>query len=106
MTVVYFVIIDDNKVLRKAEGSPPSTPFGVLKLRPGKRLVLIVEHRPEGNWRETAEDALKKIPSTVDPKMLEGDDPTLCLMGNTVENSHFMLPLSVRYNPPTEADST
>lgn len=105
MTVVYFVIVDDNKRLRKAEGSPPSTPFGVLSLRSGKRLVMVAEHRDEGQWRKTAEDALKNIVPPTDPTQLEGDDLTICLTGDTEENSVFMLPLSVKYHPPTKADS-
>ena len=105
LTVVYFVIMDDNKRLRKEEGSPPSGPLGVLKLRPGKLLVVLAGYEPEGSWQETVDKALKDIVSTTDPKLLEGDDLTLCLTGNRVENSVFMLPLSVRYNPPTKADS-
>ena len=101
MAVVSFVIVNDSKRLRKAEGSPPSAPLGVLKLRPGKRLVVIAGYEPEGNWRETVENALKKIDSTTDPTQLEGDDLTICLTGDTVANSVFMLPLSVRYNPST-----
>ena len=87
-------------VFGRRKGPPPSAPFGVLKLRQGKSLFVIAEHRPEGRWRETAENALKKIAVTTDPKLLEGDDLAICLMGYTEENSAYMLPLSVRYNPP------
>ena len=102
ITVVSFVIVDDDTRLRKAEESPPSAPFGVLRLRPGKSLFVIASYEPEGELRKKVDDALKEIASTTDPKLLEGDeDLTICLTGYTVENCTFMLPLSARYTPPT-----
>ena len=111
LTVVYFVIVEDIKPLRKAEGSPPSWPIGVLTLRPGKTLYVIAEHRREGNWRKTALDGFKKVgdavkkrASTIDPKLLEGVDPILCLIGYTEVNSAYMLPIPGPYIVPTEVE--
>ncbi len=101
VTVVSFVIIDDGTRLRKEKGSPPSAPFGVLRLRPGRSLCVIAGYEPEGNLREKVDEALKEIASTTDPKQLEGEDLTICLTGYAVENSIFMLPLSARYIPQT-----
>ena len=99
VTVVSFVIVDDGKRLRKEEGSPPSAPFGVFRLRPGKTLFAIAAYEPERDLREKVEEALKEIAATNDPKELEGEDLTMYLTGYTLENCVFMLPLSVRYTP-------
>ena len=103
VTVVSFVIVDDGTTLRKEEGSPPSAPFGVLRLRPGKTLFAIAGYEPERDLREKVDDALKEmvreIAATKDPKELEGEDLEICLTGYTLENCVFMLPLSARYTP-------
>ena len=97
VTVVSFVIANDGIQLRKEDGSPPSAPFGVLRLRPGKTLFVIASYEPERDLREKVNDALKEIAATNDPNDLEGKDLTICLTGYTLENCIFMLPLSVRY---------
>ena len=102
VTVVSFVLIDDGTRLRKEDGSPPSAPFGVLRLRPGKSLFVIASYEPERDLREKAVEALRAIASTTDPKLLEGEDFTVCLTGYTVENCVFILPLSARYTPRIE----
>ena len=97
VTVVSFVIMDDGTHLQKAEGTPPSAPFGVLSLRPGKSLFVIAGYEPQGDLRAMADEALKKIARPPNVKLLDGEDLVVCLTGNAVENSTFMLPLSVRY---------
>ena len=99
VTVVSFVITDDGKSIRKEKGSPPSAPFGVLRMRPGKYLAVIAGYEPEGDLREKVDAALKTIASTTDPKLLEGEDLNICLTGNSAENCTFLLPLAVRYAP-------
>ena len=99
VTVVSFVIVDDGTRLRKEDGSPPSAPFGVLRLRPGKSLFVIASYEPERDLKEKVDEALNVIASTTDPELLEGEDLTVCLTGYTVENCVFMLPLSARYTP-------
>ena len=101
VTVVSFVIVDDGTRLQKEKGSPPSAPFGVLRLRTGKSLFVIASYEPERDLREKVDEALKEIVSTTDPKLLEGEDLDICLTGYTVENSAFMLPLRARYRPQT-----
>ena len=101
VTVVSFVIVDDGTRLRKAEGSPPSQPFGVLRLRAGKSLFVIAGYEPERDLRTKVHEALKKIASTVDPNLLKGEELTICLTGRTAKNSVFMLPLACRYTPPS-----
>ena len=103
MTVVSFVKVKDSAPPLRVERSLPWAALGELKLEPGKRLVVIATYEPEDKWRETAEGALKEAASRTDPSLLEGDEPMLCLMGYTADNSPYMLPLSVRCNPPTEA---
>ena len=97
VTVVSFVIVDDGTHLQKEEGSPPSAPFGVLGLRPGKSLFVIAGYEPQSDLREKADAALKQIARPPDVELSDGEDLVVCLTGNTVENSTFMLPLSVRY---------
>ena len=104
MTVVSFVKVKDSSPPLKVERSLPRVTLGELELEQGKRLVVIATYEPEDKWRETAEGGLKEFASRIDPSLLEGDEPMLCFMGYTADNSPYMLPLSVRCNPPTEAD--
>lgn len=98
VTVVSFVIVDDGQRLRKEDGSPPSVPFGVLRLGPRRKsLYVIASYEPELDLKEKATEALRTIASTTDLKLLEGEDLTVCLTGYTVENSTFILALSARY---------
>ena len=97
VAVVSFVILDDNVRLRKEEGSPPSAPLGVLKLGTGKSLFVIAGYELEGDLRAKAEGALKQIARPPEVKLSDGEDLVVCLTGYTVENSTFILPLSVRY---------
>ncbi|MCY4460009.1 MAG: hypothetical protein OXC26_06360 [Albidovulum sp.] len=101
VTVVSFVIVDDGMRLRKEEGSLPSAPFGVLRLRPGKTLCAIAGYEPERNLREKVDDALREmareIEATNDPNELGGKVLETCLTGYTLENCVFMLPLWARY---------
>ena len=101
MTVVSFVILDDDKTLRKEEGSPPSYPIGVLPLRPGKILCVLAGKEPEGDTKIMAEKALRQIAATTEPQKLIGDNLSICLTGHSSINinSAFMLPLSVKYVP-------
>ena len=97
VTVVSFVILDDSTRLRKEEGSPPSAPLGALKLGTGKSLFVIAGYEPEGDLRAKAEDALKQIVLPPEVETPDGEDLVVCLTGYTVENSTFILPLSVSY---------
>ena len=97
VTVVSFVIMDDGARLQREEGSPPSAPFGVLSLRPGKSLFVIAGYEPQGDLRAKADAALKQVARPPNVELSDGEDLVVCLTGNTVENSTFMLPLSVRY---------
>ena len=83
VTVVSFVIVDDGTRLQKEKGSPPSAPFGVLRLRPGKSLFVIASYEPEENLREKVDEALKKIASTTDPETVGGRRP-----GNMLDRLH------------------
>lgn len=96
VTVVSFVILDDGVRLRKEEGSPPSAPLGALKLGTGKSLFVIAGYEPEGNLRTMAEAALKQVAPPPEVELSDGEDLELCLTGYSVENSTFILPLSVR----------
>ena len=99
VTVVSFVILDEDKILRKEEGSPPSYPMGILKLRPGKMLYVIAGYEPEGNLRTEVDRALREIASTTEPEELIGDDLSVCLTGYSTTNCTFMLFLSASYVP-------
>ena len=68
-------------------------------MRPGKYLFAIAGYEPEGDLGEKVETALKTIAATTDPKLLEGDDLTICLTGYSARNCAFVLPLAVRYTP-------
>ena len=94
VTVVSFVIVDDGTRLKKEDGSPPSMPFGILRLRPGKSLFVIAGYEPEGDLKDKVNEALKEIAYTTDPKLLESEGLKVCLTGYTLENSIFMLPLA------------
>lgn len=97
VTVVSFVILDDSVRLRKEEGSPPSAPLGALKLGTGKSLFVIAGYESEGDLRAKADAALKQIARPPEVELSDGENLEVCLTGNTVENSTFILPLSVRY---------
>ena len=101
MTVVSFVILDDDKTLRKEEESPPSYPIGILRLRPRKTLYVIAGKEPEGDTKIMADRAFRQIAATTEPQKLIGDDLSICLTGHSSinTNSAFMLPLSVTYTP-------
>ena len=98
VTVVSFVTLDNGITVRREEGSPPITPFGVLKLGPDKSLFVIASYQPEGDLKVRADAALKKIPRQVEVELSDGEDLVVCLTGNTAKNSAFILPLSVRYH--------
>ena len=72
MTVVSFVILDDDRTLRKEKGSPPSYPLAVLPLRPGKTLFVIAGKEPEGDTKIMAERALRQIAEITEPEKLMG----------------------------------
>ena len=99
VTVVSFVIVDSGRTLRKEDGSPPSAPFGVLRLRQGKSLFAIAGYEPERDLKDMVDKALQEIADMNDPKDMEGDNLTICLTGYTLENCIFMLPLLARYSP-------
>ena len=103
VTVVSFVILDDGMTLRKEEGSLPSAPIGILRLRPGKkRLCVIAGYEPEGNLRTEVDRALRASVS----EELIGDDLSVCLTGYSTTNSAFMLFLSICYVPDEVVIST
>ncbi len=99
VTVVSFVMVDDGKRLRKEDGAPPSAPFGVLRLRPGKALVVIAGYEEERDLTAKVAEALKEIAAEKLPGDLEAEDMTVCLTGYTLEDCTFILPLSVSHTP-------
>ena len=102
VTVVSFVIVDNGTRLRKEDGSPPSAPLGLLGLGLGKSLFVIAGYEPESDLRAVADEALRRIARPPEVELSDGEDLVMCLTGNTVENSVFMLPLSVRYRRRTD----
>ena len=99
LTVVSFVIIDDEKKLRRQEGSAPMSLLGVLQLRPGKKLCVVAGWQPEGNLRTIVERAVEKIripAEQVVPKDFTGKDLSLCLTGYSSTNSAYMLAVPAR----------
>ena len=99
LTVLSFVIIDDNKTLRKKHGSPPSYPIGVLPLRPGKTLYVVAGWEPEGNLGARVDEALKKIPvAQAVPEEARGKVLSLCLTGYLSTNSAFMVVVPAQWN--------
>ena len=102
LTVVSFVIVDNGTRLRKEAGLPPSTLFGLLGLGPSKSLFVIAGYEPERDLRATADEAPRRIARPPEVELSDGEDLVICLTGDTVENSVFMLPLSVRYRRRTD----
>ena len=100
LTVVSFVIIDDDKTLsRRQEGSTSMSLLGVLQLRRGKKLCVVAGWQPEGNLRTIVEAAVKKIQipaEQVVPEDFTGKDLSLCLTGYSSTNSAYMLAIPVR----------
>ena len=99
LTVVSFVIIDDDRELKRPEGSPPMSLLGVLQLRRGKKLYVVAGWQPEGNLRTIVERAVKQIripPDQVVPKDFTGKDLSLCLTGYSSTNSAYMLAVPAR----------
>lgn len=98
LTVISFVIIDDDKTLRKKEGSPPSYPIGILPLRPGKTLYVVAGWEPERNLKTRVNAALKKIPAAqAVPEEFRGNVLSLCLTGYSSTNSAFMVVVPVQW---------
>ena len=99
LTVVSFVITDDEKTLRKKQDSPPSAPIGVIPLRPGKTLYVIAGWEPEGNLKTRVEEALKKIPAAqAVPEECRGNVLSLCLTGYSSTNSAYMVVVPVQWD--------
>ncbi len=99
LTVVSFVIIDDDKTLRKKQDSPPSAPIGVIPLRPGKTLYVVAGWEPEGNLRTKIEETLKTIPATqAVPEELRENVLSLCLTGYSSKNSAYMVVVPVQWD--------
>ena len=99
LTVVSFVIIDDDKTLRKQEGSAPMSLLGVLQLRQGKKLCVVAGWQPQGNLRTIVEGAVKKIripAEQVVPEDFTGKDFSLCLTGYSSTNSAYMLAIPAK----------
>ena len=99
LTVVSFVIIDDDKTLRKQEGSAPMSLLGVLQLRRRKKLCVVAGWQPQGNLRTIVEVAVKKIripAEQVVPEDFTGKDFSLCLTGYSSTNSAYMLAIPAR----------
>ena len=99
LTVVSFVIIDDNKTLRRQEGSASMSLLGVLQLRRGKKLCVVAGWQHEGNLKTIVEEAVKKIripAEQVDPENFTGKDLSLCLTGYSSTNSAYMLAIPAR----------
>ena len=99
LTVVSFIIIDDDKTLRRKEGSASMSLFGVLQLRRGKKLCVVAGWQPEGNLRTIVEEAVKKIripAEQVVPEDFTGKDFSLCLTGYSSTNTAYMLAIPAR----------
>ena len=94
LTIVSFVIIDDDKTLRRQAASSPMSLLGVLQLRRGKKLCVVAGWQPEGNLRTIVERAVKKIriaAEQVVPADFSGKDLSLCLTGFSSTNSAYMV---------------
>ena len=65
-------------------------------------MFVITGYEPEGDLRAKADEALKRIARPPEVELSDGEDLVICLTGNTVENSVFVLPLSVRYPRRTD----
>ena len=99
LTVVSFVIIDDDKALKRKEGSASMSLLGVLQLRRGKKLCVVAGWQPEGNLRTIVEEAVKKIripAEQVIPEDFTGKHLSLCLTGYSSTNSAYMLAIPAR----------
>ena len=97
MTVVSFVVVDDGVTIRKKEGAYPIGILGELPLRPGKKLSVIAGWEPEGDWKATAEEALKGIDASAFTTEEDiGRDLTICLTGHYSPNSVFMVVVPVK----------
>ena len=97
MTVVSFLVVDDDVTVRKKEGSYPSYPIGVLPLRPGKMLWVIAGWEPQGDWRIQVEEALRKIDtSSFVTEEDRGQDLSICLTGDYSSGSVFMVVVPVK----------
>ena len=99
MTVVSFLIADDDVTIRKKEGSYSSHPIGILPLRPGKRLCVIAGWEPEGNLKTRVQEALSKIDAqqfmtehTVERTL------SMCLTGESSPDSVYMVVVPVSYS--------
>ena len=106
MTVVSFVIADDGVAIRKKEGAYPIGILGNLPLRPGKKLCVIAGWEPEGNWKETAEEALRHInASRFTTEEDRGQDFTICLTGHYSPDSAFLVAVPVKLGPKQSCSS-
>ena len=99
LTVVSFVIVDDEKSLRKKHDSPPSEPIGIIPLRPGKTLYVIAGWEPEGNLKARVEEELKKIAAAqAVPEKTRGSVLSLCLTGYSSTDSAYMVIVPVEWD--------
>ena len=111
LTVVSFIVMDEGKSLRPTPNSFSWLHSATHKLRPGKSLFVVASYEPEGYYREEAEVALQKMRAmlfhseTYKKLPKEASNATVFLQGQSGENCHFILPLSVRYTPSPESST-
>ncbi len=97
MTVVSFVIVDEDVKIRTKKASYASCPIGILPLRPGKRLWVIAGWQPEGNLKTRVEEALGKIDVQEHlPEDIGGDTLSMCLTGESSPDSIYMVVVPVK----------
>ncbi|WP_420461665.1 hypothetical protein [Candidatus Palauibacter sp.] len=102
LIVVSFIIMAEDRVLRKAEGPWPSELVGILPLREGKKLWVLTSRGLEGNLKENITASFKHIdPRELVPENLFGKTISLSLTGVAGDNpnSVWMVVVPVVYSP-------
>ena len=102
LIVVSFIIMNEDHVLRKAEGPWPSTVVGILPLREGKKLWVLASKGLEGDLKENITASFKHIDARrFVPEDLYGETISLSLTGFAGDNpnSVWMVVVPAVYSP-------
>lgn len=114
-TVISFVIIDDElNIPFNTTVDIPHFPVASLRLRPGKKLWVVVCHRPEGNMRELAKEGSSELAGRLisEPELVtdipDGEVLGMCVAGNAPAGGTFLMPFAIevyRGEEPVERDA-
>ena len=100
-TIISFVITNEDLEMRfNTVGQSPSFPLGILPVRSGKKLWIVVQHAVEGNMKELAGKGISAAAASTDmepnwQRFPDGHVFGMCVTGPTNDGGAYWMPFSV-----------